>query len=163
MGQLLGKASQDPAIASDSTEDPAKNEKQPECTDTLDHILTYGSDILGNSSMGKQSMGAFTSQAYCQSCGPAVSCNLDYVECAEPTIGLERKSCDEDVPREIAVVGALEFQEESIFAGDEDSRLVIVSFTQTAVEQPNFYITGEVMDGMKRGDWGIYCLRRGEL
>jgi hypothetical protein len=61
MGQLVGKASQDPAIASDSAKDPAKNEKQLECTETLDHILTCGSNILGNSSMGKQSMGAFTS------------------------------------------------------------------------------------------------------
>jgi hypothetical protein len=90
-----------------------------------------------------------------------VSCDLDYVECAKPTTGLERKSCDEDVPREIAVVGILKFQEESIFAGDEDSRLVIVSFTQTAVEQPNFYITGEVMDGMKRGTGAYIVYERG--
>jgi hypothetical protein len=124
---------------------------EPECTETIDYILTCGSDILGNSDMCNQSLGAFMSQAYCQSCGPAVSCDPDYAKCAEPTTRLERKSCDEDLPQEIAVVGALKFQEESIFAGDKDSRLVIVPFNQTEVEQPDFYITGEVMDGMKRG------------
>ena len=122
MGQLVAKASQegkvtqDSVIAGDSSGDPAENETELECTETLDH------NILGNNGM----------------------------ECAEPTIGFERKSCDEDVPQEIAVVGAVKFQEESVFTGEENSRLVIVPFIQTEVEQSDFYITGEVMDGMKR-------------
>jgi hypothetical protein len=155
MGQLVGKAlqagkaSHDPAIVGDSAGDPAKNEKELECTETLDHILTCGLDIY--SGMGKQFLGAFTSQAYCRSCGLVLSCDPYYAECVEPTTGLERKSCDEDVPRESAMVSALKFQEESVFVGDENSRFVIVPFGQTAVEQLDFYITGEVMDGMKRG------------
>ena len=148
MGQLVGRASQegkatqDSVIADDSAGDPAENETELECTDSLDH------DILGNSCMGKQSLGVFTSQAYCQRCGPAVSCDS---ECAKPTTRLERKSCDEDVSQEIAVVGAVKFQEESVFTGEENSQLVIVPFSQTKVEQSDFYITREVMDGMKRG------------
>ncbi|KAE8009909.1 hypothetical protein FH972_006315 [Carpinus fangiana] len=61
MGQLVGKvsqagkASQDPTIASDSAGDPAKNKKEPDYTETLDHILKCGSY------MDKQSLGAFTS------------------------------------------------------------------------------------------------------
>jgi hypothetical protein len=59
------------------------------------------------------------------------------------------------------VVGGIELAvEESIFAGEEDSRLVIVPFSQTVVEQPNSDITGEVMDGMNRGI-GAYAIYKG--
>jgi hypothetical protein len=50
--------------------------------------------------------------------------------------------------------------EDSIFAGEEDSRLVIVPFSQTVVEQPDSDILGEVMDGMKRGI-GAYAIYKG--
>jgi hypothetical protein len=110
----------------------------------VDADKSCGSDRLENSDMGKQILGSFTSQASCQSCGPAVSCDLNYAEVVEPT-GLERKSCDEVIPREDAVVGDLKLQEEPIIAGEEDSRLVIVPINQTEVEQPDFYITEEVM------------------
>jgi hypothetical protein len=50
--------------------------------------------------------------------------------------------------------------EDSIFAGDEDSRLAIVPFSQTVVEQPDSDIPGEVMDGMKRGI-GAYAIYKG--
>jgi hypothetical protein len=112
------------------------------------------SDRLGNSDMGKQILGSFTSQASCQSCGLEVRCDPDYVEFVEPT-GLERQSCDEVIPREDAVVGDLKLQEESIIAGDDDSRLVIVPINQTEVEQPDFYITGEVMK-LGAGAYNVY-------
>jgi hypothetical protein len=50
--------------------------------------------------------------------------------------------------------------EDSIFAGEEDSLLVIVPFSQTVVEQPDSDIPGEVMDGMKRGI-GAYAIYKG--
>jgi hypothetical protein len=50
--------------------------------------------------------------------------------------------------------------EDSIFAGEEDSRFVIVPFSQTVVEQPDSDIPGEVMDGMKRGI-GAYAIYKG--
>jgi hypothetical protein len=95
--------------------------------------------------MGKQVLGSFSPQVSCQSCGLAVGCEPENVECAEPCMGFGGKYRGEDVPREDAVVGVLKPHEESTFAGDEDSRLVIVPISQTEVEQPDFYITGEVM------------------
>jgi hypothetical protein len=59
------------------------------------------------------------------------------------------------------VDSALKLQEESLFAGDEDSQLVIVPFSKTVVEQPNFYILGEVKDGMKMGT-GAHTFYEGE-
>jgi hypothetical protein len=50
--------------------------------------------------------------------------------------------------------------EDSIFAGEEDSQLFIVPFSQTVVEQPDSDITGEVMDSMKRGI-GAYAIYKG--
>jgi hypothetical protein len=50
--------------------------------------------------------------------------------------------------------------EDSIFAGEEDSLLGIVPFSQTGVVQPDFDIPGEVMDGMKRGI-GAYAIYKG--
>jgi hypothetical protein len=45
-------------------------------------------------------------------------------------LGLGEKYCEEDVPRDDAVVGVLKPHEESTFAGDEDSQLVIVPISQ---------------------------------
>jgi hypothetical protein len=104
-----------------------------------------GSDKLGNSGMGKQILGSYSSHVSCQSGGLAVGCAPEKVEGAEPYIGFGGKYCEGDVPCEDAVVCVLKPQEKYTFAGDEDSRIVIVPISQTEEEQPDFYITGEVM------------------
>jgi hypothetical protein len=62
------------------------------CSASLeDAERSCGSDRLGNSSMGKQVLGSFSPQVSCQSCGLAVGCEPENVECAEPFIGFGGK------------------------------------------------------------------------